>query len=207
MVLYIIMERSDIGSPSALSWHDTKLFKTQQERICRVLCTLEWHVRGKLASTPSSPAEAGLANKRFTQLMGCTLLFYKPIVGNYIITVFEAGYSSEICPRKAEGLARLLTTFQVVPPPNEKKEMFPQSLRKNQGQERLPAIRTCPGPAERAPPVPDHWATALLTRCRSPLRGGVEPEIQKCFKPLKQVYTFNKLIFKMAGLYPHKTIT
>jgi hypothetical protein len=46
-----------------------------------------------------------------------------------------------------------------------------------------------------------------LTRCRSPLRGGVEPEIQKCFKPLKQVYTFNKLIFKMAGLYPHKTIT
>ena len=147
MVLYIIMERSDIGSPSALSWHDTKLFKTQQERICRVLCTLEWHVRGKLASTPSSPAEAGLANKRFTQLMGCTLFFYKPIVGNYIITVFEAGYSSEICPRKAEGLARLLTTFQVVPPPNEKKEMFPQSLRKNQGQERLPAIRTCPRPS------------------------------------------------------------
>jgi len=102
-----------------------------------------------LASTPSSPAEAGLANKRFTQLMGCTLFFYKPIVGNYIITVFEAGYSSEICPRKAEGLARLLTTFQVVPPPNEKKRNVPSKPAK-ESRTRTPAGYTNLSPAQRS---------------------------------------------------------
>lgn len=148
MVLYIIMERSDIGSPSALSWHDTKPFKRSRSAFVACFALLSdmfganWHQHLQ--------ALRRLANKRFTQLMGCTLFLYKPIVGNYIlclklvIVLRSVRGKQKALPGPLNGPFSQAVSWQrsrLCPPkPKKKSKCFPQSLRKNQGQpNRLPA--------------------------------------------------------------------
>ena len=147
MVLYIIMERSDIGSPSALSWHDTKLFKRSRSAFVACFALLSDMFGANWHQHLQALRRLGWQTNALLNSWDAPCSF----INRLWVIISLLSLKLVIVLRSVRGKQKALPVSwqrsRLCPPQTKKKEMFPQSLRKNQGQERLPAIRTCPRPS------------------------------------------------------------